>query len=102
MKSYQVWLNRDKNGPVDSYEYDIDYAKIPEELYVLRKSNASDWSSPGEFVGSLTDDGDHVKIKLEGKKIKLEYNELQQLLVLLFVHNNDNIDIKEVVTVKQL
>ncbi len=71
----------------ETHEYDL--VKIADQT-LLKCSRNGEWSDhmKGKQVASLEDDGNGVKINIEGKKIKLDYLQAFQILVLL-AKNND-------------
>ena len=98
-KTYQVWCEDGRNPPM-SHEYNIE---VDGETSTLSFSLDKSWSSPGELVATLIDDGDGIVIKgIGNKKISLDYMQSHQLYVML-AHNNGKWknEIKEIVTIKQ-
>lgn len=96
----QVWTNHEKNGPADSYDYDL---TIDDNKIKLNYSNDSQWTNPGKQVGILIDDGGGVVIKLDGRKpIALDYEECVEVLALLIANHTDKIEFKEIKTIKSI
>lgn len=62
--------------------HDYDLKDTGSRVELLRSSN-NEWTSPGELAASIKDNGDHVKIKIGNKKIKLDYAELTELSILI-------------------
>jgi hypothetical protein len=62
--------------------HDYDLIETPKVTKLFRSKNKR-WSRPGELAAKLTDHGDGVKINIDGKKINLNYAELQELHILL-------------------
>lgn len=98
-KMYQVWCENGRNVPM-SHEYNIEVdGETSKLLFSLDKS----WSSPGELLAKLVDDGEGVVIEgITNKKISLDYMQVHQLYVML-AHNTGKWknEIKETVVVKQ-
>jgi len=96
----QVWTNKKNNGPVDSYDYDLE---INSNRVRIKYSNSVEWSEPGEKFGELIDDGDGVVIKLRNRKpLVMEYFEVVEILTLLLASHKDKIEIKEYITIKSI
>jgi len=51
----------------------------------LRYSNSEIWTShtKGTNIGELKDTGNNIKINLNGKKIKLGYDEFNEMLIIM-------------------
>lgn len=60
-------------------------AKIDGDKIKLRYSKSAIWNSNfrGVKIGSLKDTGNNIKIKINNKKIKLDYDEFVELLILM-------------------
>jgi hypothetical protein len=89
----------DDESPLD-HDYNISGTQ---EKRVLKRSENESWSlsSRGGFVAHCKDDGNSIKIKFEdGTKIKLDYGQASQLLVLLLDNCDYRIDLEEGRTVK--
>lgn len=101
MKNNQVWVKNDMHS--DNLDYDYDIAENDGKVE-LSYSNSSDWSQEirNTICASLEDDGNGIKIKIDGNKIKLKYNELRELKCLLLFVNDEHIEIKETNTIKML
>ena len=95
----QVWVNSIPGGEVDRYDYDL---VQNEDTTVIRYASNGDWVYPGQVCGMLTDDGDGIKVKIDGVKINLNYAELERLLILLLHHNNGKIQFIETQIVKEI
>lgn len=95
----EVWINRELNGPADSYEYDVE---VHERTTTLTYSNNSEWVSPGEYAAGILDDGDGIEIELSGQTIELAYHEAEQVLALLMAHYDGSMQLKETKIIKQL
>jgi hypothetical protein len=94
----QVWTNRDRHGEANSYDYDI----IVNDDIELRYSSTTEWATPNALAATLSDDGNGVKIVLGGKKIKLDYHEIVELMSLLIFHHEDKIELRETKTIKAI
>lgn len=92
-----------KNFPsdMDGYDYDYDVIKIDDHISLYTSANV-DWSTPQSFVGSLLDDGNGVRIKIEDKEIDLDYSIAQQLLILLLMNNDTRMKFISVKTIKTI
>jgi hypothetical protein len=88
----QVWTNRDRHGEANSYDYDI----IVNDDIELRYSSTTEWATPNALAATLSDDGNG------GKKIKLEYHEIVELMSLLIFHHEDKIELRETKTIKAI
>lgn len=96
----QVWTNNKKNGPADSYDYDI---TTEDNRVILNYSNDKRWTEPGKKIGVLIDDGDGVVVKLDGRKpIVLDYGECVEMLALLLANHTDKIELREIKTIKSI
>jgi len=93
----QVWTQIYQDGKVDSYDYNIECG---EDSFSLKRSNSSFWSNPGEEVGSIEDDGEFINIVLGKRKLKLDYSQAEQLLILLKIVYNGKLEIRECKTIK--
>lgn len=94
----QVWTNRDRHGEVNSYDYDI----VTNDDIELYRSSTTDWHNPGEHVATLHDNGNGIRVDLGGKKIKLDYHEVVELLSLLIFYHQDKIELRETTTIKSI
>jgi hypothetical protein len=54
----------------------------------------------GELAGSIDDDGNGVKIKIDGYKLKLDYSVARELLILLLYNNEGQIEFREEKVIK--
>lgn len=95
----QVWVNTTRGGEVDRYDYDLVHY---DDTTVLAYANNGSWSNPGDVCGSLVDDGDGVKIKIDGQKIKIDYDTLERLFILLSHHNVSKFQFIETKIVKEI
>ena len=104
MRNLQVWVSNDTNH-LDNLDYDYDLIindSITEMQLLYSKS--SEWSNPNETNTSLSDHGDGIDIVLSRRKqmLKLDYAQAQELLVLLAMHQDAKIEIRESTTIKTI
>lgn len=72
-------------GPI---RHDYDIVETKEDVLEMSRSYNGNWSTPGETVLKLKDDGNKVVIKDgEGLKIKLDYSQVEQLTAMLLAYN---------------
>jgi hypothetical protein len=95
----QVWTNSEIGGEIDRYDYDL---VQNEDTAVIRYANNGDWVYPGQVCGMLVDDGNGVKIKIDGQKINLDYDSFERLLVLMIHHNKGKLQFIEPQVVKEI
>jgi hypothetical protein len=88
----QVWTNSIIGGEVDRYDYDL---VQNEDTAVIRYANNGDWVYPGQVCGMLCDDGNSVRIKLDGQKINLDYDSFERLFILMLHHNKSKVQFLE-------
>jgi len=88
-------------GDMDGYEHEYDIIKNGDDIQLFT-SKSADWDKPGEFIGSLLDDGNGIKIKMEEKEFDLDYYVAQQLLVILLMHNEAKMKFMTVNTIKTI
>jgi len=65
---------------------DLEYiANIEDDTISLRYSKSDIWTehTKGTDIGKLKDTGNNIKININGKKIKLDYDEFVELLILM-------------------
>jgi hypothetical protein len=86
---------------IDGYEHDYDIIKNGDDVQLFC-SKSGDWDTPGAMIGSLLDDGNGVRIKIEDKEIDLDYSIAQQLLVLLLMNNDTRMKFISVKTIKTI
>lgn len=89
---YQVWTNESTGGKVNNYEYDL--VDLLGEVYLSRSNNPS-WTSPGERVATMIDDGNGVTINFGSKKIAFGYDEQVQILALLLYNYKDKLELRQ-------
>jgi len=85
----EVWESSKMNGPVDSHAFDIKTLELDD----CKSSILIDAET--KHVTSMQDDGDGVIIKLDNKKIKLNYYECVQVLVLLQSNVDQNFEFRQ-------
>jgi hypothetical protein len=91
----QVYINHSAKEKDFTHEFNI----IDEDgsSYLFR-SNNTDWSedSRGGLSLTLDDDGNGVIVRFEGsKKIKLDYNQAQELFILLLHTQDTELEFRE-------
>ena len=102
MKKYEVWTENHRGEPLD-YDYNI----IDDENgeVKLRYSNSEGWSEHirDYEIGSMTNTGDSLIIKIKGmKKLELDYQQAHKLLTLLAFDTKEwKSEIRQSITVKQ-
>jgi hypothetical protein len=62
------------------HDYDLVESEKTTKLF---RSDNKEWTDPGSLAASMKDTGDGVKIKIGGRKINLDYAELQELHILI-------------------
>ena len=104
MRNLQVWVNNEPSSP-DSLEHDYNVTTNDFENEIeLHYSTSNGWSEPGSLIGSLSDHGNGIEIVLSGRKkmLKLNYAQAQELLVLLAMHQDAKIELRESTTIKTI
>lgn len=87
----EVWESSEKNGPVDKHAFTI--SRPFDEIVILTDVESKQ-------SASMQDDGDGVIIKINNKKIKLDYYECVQALILLQTNMDQNFEFRESKTIK--
>jgi hypothetical protein len=91
----QVYINYNLKEKDFSHEFNI----IDEDdTSYLFRSNGSEWAeeSKGGLSASIEDNGNGVVILLEGqKKIKLDYNQAQDIFILLLHTQDTELEFRE-------
>lgn len=95
----EVWINRQLDGPADSYEYDVE---VHDRTTILKFSNASDWVTPGAYAGGILDTGDGIEVELNNETIELGYHDAERILALLLAHYDGHMQIKETKIIKEI
>ena len=99
----QVYLQVDMTGDEPlQHDYDLEDGYL---FTTLRHSYHTDWNEDlkGAAAGTLQDDGNELIINIEGlKKLKLNYLQAQQLLILLLSNNEEKIEIRESKVIKSI
>lgn len=62
----------------------------------------SDWTTTGSVACELVDRGDGITIVFNDKKIKLEYYQIIELLVMLTQFNDSKIDLVKTKTIRTI
>lgn len=73
------------------HEYDI--FDTPDGIKLYRSSD-DNWADPGGLAGTLKDTDGAYKIKLNDLKLKLDYQQVYELLVLLTFVVNEPLEIR--------
>lgn len=84
------------------HDYNISGAK---KKRILNRSENESWSAAFRcgYVAHCKDDGNGIKIKFDdGTKIKLDYGQASQLMILLLDNCDYRIDLEEGITVKMI
>ena len=60
-------------------------ANVEDDTISLRYSKSDIWTNhtKGTYIGKLKDTGNKIKIDINGKKIKLDYDEFEELLIMM-------------------
>jgi hypothetical protein len=103
----QVWIDSVTRGELlQEFTLTVDenqtVEKGVEKFYDLKYSYLAAWTHPGKSCASLTDDGNGVTIELGKKKIKLDYAEAEQVLVLLGYNNDEHIEYRKSELIKKI
>ena len=104
MRNLQVWVNNDSNHPNHlEHDYNVTKNDFKNEIE-LHYSTSIGWTDPDSLIGSLSDHGNGIEIVLSGRKkmLKLDYAQAQELLVLLAMHQDVKIEIRESKTIKTI
>lgn len=94
----QVYINHSLDTPKFTHEYNI---LDEEDTSYLFRSNNSEWTDDAreKLVVSLEDNGNGIVIQFEGlKKIKLDYNQAEELFILLLHTQDSDLEFKETKT----
>lgn len=92
----QVWESSTINGPVDQLAFNLtsfQYDSKSDEIIVLTDIDVKNFAQ-------MTDDGNGVEINIKRKKIKLDYYECVQVLILLQSKMDQRFQFKETKTIK--
>lgn len=89
-------------GQDNQLEHDYNLDRL--DALELTRSNSLQWNEEcrGESLLTLIDDGNCVVIKGLKNKIKLDYSEFLQLLIILAAHNTTKIEFRESKLIKKL
>ena len=89
----EVWENSEINGPVDQHAFNMALHEYDDEnITVLVDNNKN--------CVQMNDDGNNVVITIGKKKIKLDYYESVQVLVLLQSNMDQKFEFRETRTIK--
>mgnify|MGYP006266239313 CR=1 FL=1 len=95
----QVWVNRELNGPADTYDYDMN---VKEGYVELTLSHHSEWTVPGSYAGSINDTGDGLEIDMDDFELSIDYAQAERLLALLLAHYDGHMEFRETKTIKRI
>lgn len=101
MKQVYVQTNHEEVESL-SHDYDLEDGYL---FTTLKFSNSNDWAEDlkGAVAGTLQDDGNGIIINIPDlKKLKLDYSQAQQLLILLLSNNEEKIEIRESKVIKSV
>jgi hypothetical protein len=90
----QVWESSELDGPVDKHTFDINKFAFDSVLTTL-----TDLENKQSI--SMEDDGNGVLIKIDKKKIKLDYYECVQVLILLQINTDQLFEFREAKIIKK-
>jgi len=90
----------------DRVEYDMDISSDDiksRKSILVRYSESSDWSKPGETVLILTDTNDNYRIAFPNKTVLyVEYYEMHALLGAVLIMNEDKLTITEQIKILEI
>lgn len=89
----KVYIENYIGRPLE-HEFDLEFKN---RTTVLKYSNSKQWTGdlPGTQACSMINTGNGYVIKLEGKVVRIDYAQAQQLLILLMYMNDAKIEICE-------
>jgi len=91
----EIWESSELNGPVDMNSYKLSSFEFQDDtITTLRNINDT-------YVAQMKNNGNGLKIEISDKKIKLEYHEAVELLILLMSNMDQSFEFREVKTVKK-
>ena len=91
----EVWENSQPGGTIDMHQYNLSSFKfINDTIITLR-------SIEDQYVAQLKDNGNGIKIEIGDRKIKLEYSEAVEVLLLLMSNMDQEFEFREVKTIKK-
>ena len=90
-----IYIERSGDGNSSMYELDADIRGLDESTITLKFFEGDQgWTSlvRGKVAATMKDDGNGVTFKFRDKKkkIKLDYSELQEMLMLIKYNNEDS------------
>lgn len=91
----QVWESSELEGPVDNHAFNISSFNFKDDLITMLR-HADD-----QYIAQMHDDGNGLKIEIDGKKIKLEYHHAVELLLLLMSNMDQSFEFREAKTIKK-
>ena len=68
------------------------FANIEDDTITFRYSKSDIWTehTKGTHIGKLKDTGNKIKINIFGKKLKLDYDEFEELFIIMKIkHERD-------------
>jgi hypothetical protein len=95
MKKIQIWENSDIDGEIDHHSYNLTSIDQPDDTLVELTDAVTK-----QRVGHYIDDGDGLKIVMSKHKLKLNYAEAAELLILLMHNTHQNYEFIETKTIK--
>jgi hypothetical protein len=89
----KVYIENYIGRPLE-HEFDLEFKN---RTTILKYSNSKQWTEdlPGTQACSILNTGNGYVVKLDGKTIRIDYAQAQQLLVLLMYMNDAKIEICE-------
>lgn len=81
------------------HEYDI---KKHTRTATLFRSKDSDWTTPGEYIGGVIDDGNGLEFDLPFLSKRIEYYEVDELFALLLAVVESKYELKKTKTVRSV
>ena len=91
----EVWESSELEGPVDMMSYKLSSFEFQDDRITTLRSIKD------EYIAQMKDNGNGVKIEINDKKIKLEYHEAVELLLLLMTNMDQQFEFREIKTVKK-
>jgi hypothetical protein len=100
MARIEVYVENMEGEPLD---HDYNIIKVFDNLEMYN-SDSSDWAKKNEFVGSIKDDGNGIIITMGSMKkpIEMNYQNAQELFILLAMHNTAKMEFKKSETIKTI
>ena len=91
----QVWESSELEGPVHNHAFNLSSFEFKDDVITMLR-NIDD-----QYIAQMTDNGNGLKIYLDDKKIKLEYHQAVELLVLLMSNMDQSFEFREEKTIKK-